>query len=212
MIFSQFSADFNRSRIVDYMEPQSKDHALAYFYCNFKESQRRDPAIIVRSLVKHLCAGIPGSFPEPVSNIYKERKHKADLSNPLSIEECQSILVRLSAGFLRTTIIVDALDECDRQTRVRLCNLLTNVVSSSLTKGNIIKVFVTSRDDGDIRMKFENTPNIYIQERDNSVDINRYIEQEIRSCIINKELLGGGPSLDLQEQIIDTLQAGAHGM
>lgn len=195
------------------MEPKTTEYSLAYFYCNYKEDQRRDPASIVRSLVKQLCLRTPGigsssSFPDPVLSLYNKRKADADLSNTLSINECKDLLIRLSAGFRRTTIIVDALDECDPDTRGKLCDLLTDVVSSSMG----VKIFITSRDDGDLRTKFEESPNVYIQERDNSDDINCYIEGEIKACIKAKVLLGGKVSLDLEKHIIDALQLGAHGM
>lgn len=204
--------NFIRSRIIDDAEPGTNDHALAYFYCNYKEDQRKDPATIVRSLVKQLCAVSPGAFPAPVLDIYNNRKDNADLSNLLGLEECQSLLIRLSTGFLRTTIVIDALDECDRHTRGKLCDLLAHVVSLSSSKGNTIKAFVTSRDDVDLRKKFEYIPNIYIQERDNSSDINRYIEDEVEACIVERRLLSGSASPELRKQIIDALQLGAHGM
>lgn len=195
------------------MHPKSTEHSLAYFYCNYKEDQRRDPASIARSLVKQLCLRTPGigsssSFPAPVLDLYNKRKADADLRRTLSIGECEELLIALSAGFLRTTIIVDALDECDPDTRGRLCDLLAQVVSSSKR----VKVFITSRDEGDLRVKFEDSPNVYIQERDNSSDVNCYIEAEIKGCIKAKTLLRGKVDLELQQQIIDALQFGAQGM
>lgn len=206
-------ADFYRSKIVDEMEPKSTEHSLAYFYCNYKEDQRRDPASIARSLVKQLCLRTPGvgsssSFPEAVLAVYKNRQKKSDLKRALSIDECKDLLIGLSTGFLRTTIIVDALDECDQETRGKLCDLLADVVSSSKR----VKVFITSRDEGDMRVKFEDSPNVYIQERDNSTDINCYIETEIEACVKAKRLLRGNASMDLQNEVIDALKQGAHGM
>lgn len=197
------------------MEPETQTgkYALAYFYCNYKEAQRRDPGSILRSLVKQLCLLSPGeqsSFPVPVSSVYRKRQKDADLSNLLSVSECKDLLISLSAGFLRTTIIVDALDECDKDTRGSLFKVLEKVVS--ISKNNPVKVFVTSRDDGDLRKRFENSPNVYIQERDNSGDINNYIKTEIAECIRRKELLDGKVSTELQERIVGTLESGARGM
>lgn len=108
------------------------------------------------------------TIPEPVFSIYRKREAKADLGNTLTVEECRTILVGLSAGFLRTTIVIDALDECHADTRGALFEALEYVVSSS---ANPVKVFVTSRDYADLRKQFEKSPNVYIQERDNSSDI-----------------------------------------
>lgn len=198
------------------MEPDTKnEYSLAYFYCNYKEDERRDTASILRSLVKQLCILSPGiedssSIPEAVLSIYGRREKNADLSNLLSVAECKSILVALSAGFLRTTIVIDALDECHADTRGSLFDALDHVVSSS--KRNPVKVFVTSRDYADLRRRFENRPNVYIQERDNSSDISRYIRTEIDARIKSRELLGGEVSPDLRTHIVDALEAGAHGM
>lgn len=212
---SQLGTDFNRCKIIDEMEPKTKGCSLAYFYCNYKEEQRRDPASILRSLVKQLCLLSPGegslaTFPEPVLAVYSERKDKGDLSRLLSLKESKDLLIKLSAGFLKTMIIIDALDECDRSTRRSLFDLLEQVVSSA--KQNPVKIFVTSRDDGDLMIKFEDSPNVYIQERDNSGDIDHYIQTEIEACITAKRLLRGNVSLDLQNRIVAALQAGARGM
>lgn len=134
----------------------------------------------------------------------------ANLTSFLSIEESKQLLIALSAGFLRTTLIIDALDECDTQTRAKLFNVIEEVVS--LSKRNPVKAFITSRDDGDVRRKFKNSPNVYIEERDNSSDIKHYIEIEIEACIHREEILDGNVSKDLQGRIISALEAGAHGM
>lgn len=190
--------------------------SLAYFYCNYKEDQRRDPASILRSLVKQLCLMSRSGFPEPVLSIYKKRNRDADLNNLLSVAECKELLITLSAGFLRTTIVIDALDECDPDTRGSLCDVLEQAVSSSKTSKtsnrNPVKVFITSRNDGDLRRRFEGSPNVYIQERDNSDDIKLYIKTEIEACIRRKELLDGVVGLQLKERIVRALETGACGM
>lgn len=155
-------------------------------------------------------------FPEPVLSIYKKRMSDADLVNLLSVAECKELLITLCTGFLRTTIVIDALDECDPDTRGSLCDVLEQIVSSSkstkTSNQNLVKVFITSRNDGDLRRRFEGSPNVYIQERDNSADIDLYIKAEIDACIRRKELLGGMVGLQLKRRIVGALEAGARGM
>lgn len=190
---------------------RTNGHSLAYFYCHYENAQRRDPEEILRSLVKQLCLQGPVSkLPEAILSIYRERDNAGDLSHLLSIEECEGLLIELCAGFSQSTLIIDALDECDAKTRGGLFDVLQNVVSKSPTTR--VKAFVTSRDDADVRKKFSASPNVYIQERDNSDDINTYIRAAIKECIDNKELLDGTVSVELQNRIIHALEAGAHGM
>lgn len=210
---SKSFTNINRSKIIDRAKPESNQHSRAYFYCNYKEAGRRNPASILRSLVKQLCQGSPeGNFPQPVLSIYEKRKNDGNLKSFLSVEECKKLLIKLSSGFLRTTILIDALDECDKDTREVLFDVLENLVSDSSPEHYPIKVFVTSRDDGDLQRRLGNSPNIYIQERDNSADINLYITSEVESCITKSRLLDGKVDDDLKEHIIDVLRNGAHGM
>lgn len=153
----------------------------------------------------------PGDgFPEPVLTIYNQRVEDANLTSLLSIEESKRLLIALSAGFLRTTLIIDALDECDTQTRAKLFNIIEGVVA--LSKRNPVKAFITSRDDGDVRRKFKNSPNVYIEKQDNSSDIKHYNETEIEACIHREDILDGNVSRALQGRIVSALEAGAHGM
>lgn len=200
------------------MNPKEKsgEFSLAYFYCSYQEDQRKDPASILRSLVKQLCLLSQSGLPATVLSIYNQRKKDADLSYLLSIEESKQLLIELSSGYLRTTIVVDALDECDANSRGRLCDVLKQVVSLSeqtqQTNQTSIKVFITSRDDGDLRKKFKDSPNVYIQERDNSEDINYYIKTQIKACINAKQLLEGKVNSNLEHRIVSALATRARGM
>lgn len=197
------------------MKPESQC-SLAYFYCNYKEDQPRDPASILRSLVKQLYLMSQSGFLEPVLSIYKKRKSDADLTNLLSVAECKELLITLSTRLLRTTIVIDELDECDPDTCGSLCDVLVQTLSSLKTNKtsnqNPVKVFITSRNDGDLRRRFEGSPNVYIQEHDNSDDIKLYIKIEIEACIERKELLDGVVGLQLKRRIVRALETGACGM
>lgn len=140
--------------------------------------------------------------------MYEERVLKGD-SGPLSLEESQDLLVQISTGSLHTTIVIDGLDECDRGTRRELLNALEYVASSP----NLVKVFLTSRDDGDLAYRLSKKPNVYIHAANNSKDIKEYIDSEIECCIKDGLLLPGKEvTSDLKESIILTLEEGACGM
>lgn len=163
----------------------------------------------MRTLVKQLCLiNTKGRFPQPVLSIYEKRVEEED-SGPLSLNESKDLLVQLSAGFPRTTILIDALDECDKSTRKKLVDALQHVVTSP----NLVRVFVTSRDDGDLVNMLSKTPSVYIHAADNSGDISKYIKSKIERCIKDRLLLPGKEiSPDLKETIVSTLEKGAGGM
>jgi hypothetical protein len=75
-----------------------------------------------------------------------------------------------------------------------------------------VKVLVSSRDDQDIVLHLDSSPNLYIKASDNALDIQRYVETEVEQAVKTRRLLGGCVSEDLKLEIIGTLKDQAHGM
>lgn len=205
----------NRSKIIDdfKLELSAKQHrsdtnqeALAYFYCNYREEARRDPTSIFRTLVKQLCVVNReeiGSLPESVLSIYW--KQQSDGSGPLDLNHSRDLIVGLSARFSQTTIIIDALDECNRETRIDLFRMLKNILNSTMH----IRIFLTGRCDGDIHQLLDDFPSHYIEACDNTADIKTYINAEIERCFQELRI---PQDLKLKSEIISALVNGANGM
>jgi len=121
-----------------------------------------------------------------------------------TMKECELILKEYIASYPRTTIILDALDECDEFERHELVIIFDNMISTS-TKP--VKIFISSRPDVDIKNRFINKSNIRIQATNNRSDITRYIITEMQ-----KHASWRAFSSSLQKQIITTLDEGAKGM
>lgn len=177
---------------------------VVYFYCNKHEPDRRDPAKIMQAIVKQMSLVLPAAgLPKPVVAAYEKRVKDGFASGSLEFQESKDLLVSLLHIFPHTTIIIDALDESDPLTRGRLLETLTSLMHSSACS---VKVFISSREDVDIKLKLENVPNLYI-EAQNSGDIERFIHREL---IENRRLLNLPDGV--QEQITDTLMHKAGGM
>ncbi|KAL7270180.1 hypothetical protein RUND412_007120 [Rhizina undulata] len=119
------------------------------------------------------------------------------------IDNSTELIRQLSRAFEQTVIIVDALDECDRETSHQLMAALKNLRSSTQR----LKIFITSRNDDDIRIQFENE-----SESDNSKDIELFVVTEVGKYLSAKRLLGGEVRPELKQAIIATLTKGADGM
>lgn len=188
---------------------------LALFYCLRAEgaTERADPDEILRCILKQLsCKTANLPIREPVASWYKEKNQEAEDDGSeldrLNVKECVKLIIDLLEEN-PATIVIDALDECNPQRRHELLSALDNIIQES---ANLVKVFVSSRDDKDIVYHLERSQNIYINASDNGEDIERYITSEVQKAISDKRLLCGDVPEFLQEEIIETLTEGAQGM
>lgn len=200
-----------RSKVIDVFrsERDTKQHALAFFYCNYRDAARRDPAIALGALVKQLCLHSPiEHLPKPVLSIYEARENSGHLSGALRSNESRDLIVQLSTGFAQTNIVIDAVDECDRDKRRDLFEILQHIVASTRN----VRILLTGRSDGDIQRILCDIPSHYIETRDNQSDIETYIHSEIERCCRTGLLGHREIDEELKSEIITTLIEKADGM
>ncbi|KAL7267210.1 hypothetical protein RUND412_010213 [Rhizina undulata] len=207
-------ADFPSSMVIDMLMYQRQtNHALAYFYCKYGESDRQEPPSILSTVVKQFSLMNPGGFlPKAVISIYDEQKKHGVKSRQLDLDKSTELIIQLSRAFEQTVIVIDALDECNKATRYKLLAALKELALRSSTEGLKNKFFITSRNDDDIRLELGNESNVYIQPSDNSSDIRLFVVAEVEKYISRKRLLRGEVRPELKQTIIDTLTNGAGGM
>jgi hypothetical protein len=185
---------------------------LAYFYCarDPSEPERGNPLAILSSLVRQLSCLKPGMpIMAPIISKYTAREESNFGFTNLSLDECVQLILDLSGIYPSMTIIIDAIDECDPNTRLDLLEALDDILQRS---AGLVKVFVSSRDDNDIVCRLENSPNLYVGASDSREDIERYVKVEVEKSIQNRKLLRGCVSKELRELTVTTLIDGAQGM
>lgn len=182
---------------------------LAYFYCNRAEESRRNPESILRTLVQQLTQTNGLDIQEAVVEIYNKRKEKGQASSPLSLQECQELLIKLVDAYSQTTICLDALDEVDSTVRIRLLKALKLAIDKSKKP---LKIFATSRNDVDILHQFTMFPRIDVQPDDNGNDINKFIKTTVESAVADAQLLHGDVTDQLKFVICDVLCDRSKGM
>lgn len=101
------------------------------------------------------------------------------------MREYQELLVSLLAGFLQTTIIIDAFDECEPKTRRELFDVLQAALPKDGSSGGPIKILITSREDGDLADIYKQLLKIDIRSGlvDITSDISLYINSELEAGI-----------------------------
>lgn len=124
-------------------------------------------------------------------------------------EFSKDFIIELAEQRFSTTIILDALDECDPKRLPDMLKALQDILQRS---SGLVKIFVSSRDDQDIVWRLKDYPNLEIDARKYHDDIVNFVQSEIELRIRDKDLLKGSITAALKAKIIDGLIRKAQGM
>ena len=140
----------------------------------------------------------------------KDRYEKRSTAGPITLDEATNLVAQIVDDRVMTYIIVDALDECNRDNRHDLLIAFMKLLQQA---AGLLKIFVTSRDDQDLVSIMNTYPEIRISAADNKADISHYVVHSVEDLISKKRLLPTqGISSDLKAKIVRSLQDGAQGM
>lgn len=180
-----------------------------YFYCMRDPLQRTraDHASILASLARQMCCvDAGGDILRSAVELYDKRNEQA--SRMPTSEESVELIIKMTEARPVTYIVLDALDECDTETRGELLLALQTIIDRSAA---LTKIFVSSRDDPDIVPHFEAQPHVRLAAAKTKDDIELFIEKTVREKA-KKELLFGRASTLLILAIEKALKTGADGM
>ena len=194
------------ANVIDHFSNRPHNEALAYFYCNRNEELRRDPENVLRSFVKQLSISRDEqAIQDALVEIYKKKKRTGFSSAQLTYEEAESLLSNLMQAYSRTTLVLDALDECRESSRFALIDTFGRLITVS----SQLKILISSRRDQDIKLQLEKKANIGIEATDNQDDISKFVlvrinEDQQRRRIALSDIL--------RKQIVETLLDKSRGM
>ena len=185
-----------------------------YFYCsrNAAEPQRSDPSAILSSIVRQLSCAKPGGLPllPPIIEMYEKKGQGFD-SQGLHIDKARELITALAEYYPVTTIIIDALDECDPEEREMLLDAIESLLQDSSL--GLLKVFLSSRDDQDIACQLRNYPNLELVSSRNSTDIEAFVREETDRLIKKRRLLRNSHAKEeLKVLITNEVSRSADGM
>lgn len=188
------------------LEGTENDEGFAFFYCNRNEENRRNAFDILRSYVRQLSTPLhrSGLIHSELKQLYDNSQLRGSGWTP---KLCQDYLIRLLNLYPRAVLILDALDECDSAERTSLLDFLDSIPGKS---SKPVRIFISSRPEGDIHQRLVHLSSIEIQASDNGNDIDKFILESIErngrwnDALRQDELL--------KNEIIQTLRDKSNGM
>lgn len=181
-------------------EAQGKnDEGFAYFYCSRSDTARRDPKSVYQSYIRQLAQlnHYPTGMHKSISDLYRKAKKE---QRELSITECKAALSELLKSYPRTTLVLDALDECEVGARKEIVLVLHSLATDAERP---VKVYIASRREPDIERSLGSESLIEIGTSDNKGDIEKYIEQEMTRFDEEWESVSQGVREEVKRTITD---------
>ncbi|KAH0551173.1 hypothetical protein GP486_007496, partial [Trichoglossum hirsutum] len=144
---------------------------IAYLYCEFRRKHEQKAIDLLASLLKQLAQEQP-TTPACIKSLYGRHKDKRTCP---SFDEISKALHSVIAGYLKTFIVIDALDEC--QVSDGNCRTFLSEIFNLQAKTGA-SLFVTSRPIQEIEKEFEGR-SVWLEIRANNEDLYRYLNGRI---------------------------------
>jgi len=126
--------------------------SLAFFYCDFREDQKRHRRGLLSSLLAQLCQQSDAYY-DALSELYLAHHHGSQHASDTELAQCLKHLLALP-GQATAYIVIDALDECPMTTgssspREEVLGLVGELVRLQIPN---VRICVTSRPEADIEL------------------------------------------------------------
>jgi hypothetical protein len=184
--------------------------SLAFFYCDFREDQKKDLRGLLSSLLVQLCHQ-SDSYSDILFKFYSEHDEGSRHPSDDELAGCLKDLLK-HPGHAPAYVIVDALDECPNTSavqspRAKVLNLMEELIRSQFPK---LRICVTSRPETDIKGVLDTldfrTVSLHDEDGQNR-DIEDYIKSVIYTHPKNKRW-----KAEHKRLVIDFLTEKANGM
>lgn len=184
----------------------NENEQVAYFYCSKKQGQPdgSEPVQILRGLTHQLAWSPQDSvIANPIKVLWNNGRRSKETK--LSLNECCSMLHELTGRCQRTTIIIDALDECADP------NDLLERLKSLARWDTVLSLFVSSRNEVNVIQVLEGCSIMSLGSEDLvSEDMEYFIRHEVQDKRPHARLLAGRYP-ELESRLTDVLSRCAQG-
>ena len=124
--------------------------SLAFFYCDFRDDQKKDRRGLLSSLLVQLCEQSDG-YSDTLSKFFDAHRRGSQHASDGELADCLKDMLKLP-GQATVYIVIDALDECPVTTgskfpREEVLKIVEDLVDLQIPN---LRICVTSRPEADI--------------------------------------------------------------
>lgn len=187
------------------MARASDDHAVAFFYCDYKNPESQKTVHVLGCLASQIARQNESSF-EALKQYYLRLKPRDRLSKEPEALELVDVIQTMSSSFQDVRVVVDGLDECGDN-----AGSITEILSTlNNTDRGSISLALFSRNETDIERAMTRRDHAHIEIAAKSKDLDHYVRSEIEHRINTGDIYLG--SNQIKDEIIHQLVTRADGM
>ena len=176
---------------------------VVYYYCDFADQRTLQIDRILGTVLKQLLP--EDQFPKEIEpQVLKAYGHGQRTPGTQEIGDLFCSLLQLHPP---AYVVLDGLDECERQPRQEVLNILKRV---SALKNASVRTFISCRDEDELLRSLRLYPRIQLTAEALGGDIKFFVEGSVRSRIESGQLRIQIP--ELEYHIVRELVKKAHGM
>lgn len=184
--------------------------SFAFFYCDFKDDQKKDLRPLLSSMLVQLCDQ-SDTYCDVLSELYSAHQRGSQDPSDDALAQCLKLMLTLP-GQAPVYIVIDALDECPVTTdtpspRDKVIGLVEDLVDLQIPD---LRICITSRPEPDIHLVLDSLTFRYISlhdERGHIQDIADYIKS-----VVNKDLMMERWGPEVKDLVIEVLTGKADRM
>jgi len=181
------------------------DHAVAYFYCDYKDQETHEANTILRSVAAQLARQDERSLSKAKTFVQMHSDHGDTQYFSCEDEDLSSLIIDMAHDFEHVMILVDGLDECGDHIE-DVVHFLANFSHDAPQ----IKTMCFSRDIPEIRERMQDFEHLSIaaENTDLRIFVGHEIEERSKRSVRRRLRI---KSTELKGNVMDALINGAEG-
>lgn len=189
----------------------SNPFRMGYVYCDFKDQLTCQPVHVLGAIIRQLCdLSIDGVVLRDQTHTLVQSLHRnstdkttGKVRNPVYGELEELIKNVLKSSHHNSYIAVDALDECNLESRKIIILTLQKLAEDFEN----VHVLISSRREQDIRVILDDSLQVAIQNEEVSIDVGFFVERVLAGdSKLNRQ------TPEVKNKILSTLVEGSRGM
>ncbi|KAF8429161.1 hypothetical protein EV426DRAFT_210908 [Tirmania nivea] len=143
---------------------------VGWFYCRFGNKEKNTLLAVTRGILAQLLRGNDRLRP-----LMLKARQETDAAKLVSTDLAQELMRQCLEELQKSCVVIDGLDECDREERKKTMAIYTKLVKQLCNNlPTSVRVLFVSTDENDIRIHFTKAELIHLTAADNYVEMRDY--------------------------------------